>query len=168
MLCQSRWWEFDDLMIWSKAMCQFWHNLGEKPAKSITYSANTPLQHLHIGVIGHQLNQQGGGCGQETTVQHLERWPMYIRSEKFDGEGAKAFQFHCQQKGAMNLFPQAACFEIACFFPLIANMRDGQPSGRITFWTPLERKFKEKGHSPPNMTLVEIASPHKTSLNQFP
>lgn len=87
VFCQSRWWDFDDLMI-VQGQCQFWHNLGEKPAESITSSANTPLQHLHIGVIGHQLNQQGGGCGQETTVQHLERWPMYIRSEKFDGEGA--------------------------------------------------------------------------------
>lgn len=172
VFCQSRWWDFDDLMIWSKAMCQFWQNLGEKLAESIKLLCKTPLLFAPAH-RSHRPSTESARRGLwprnhcptpgKVALGHVHQiWKIRWRWRLL------AFQFHCQQKAAICLFPQAACFEIAWIFPLIANMRDGQPSGRIAFWTPEERKFKEKGHSPPKITLVEIASPHKTSLNQCP
>lgn len=39
--------------------------------RALVDSRSHPEAHLHVGVIGHQLNQQGGRRGQETTVQDL-------------------------------------------------------------------------------------------------
>ena len=150
VFCQSRWWDFDDLMI-VQGHVSVLTNLGEKPAESITYSANTPLQHLHIGVIGHQLNQQGGGCGQETTVQHLERWPRPCTSDlkKFH-RWLLAFQFHCQQKGAMFFFLKQPASKSPAFFHLLLIWEMGNHLEESHF------EHRKKGSSKKKVILPQI------------